>query len=345
MALLIAQLRTSPWRLSTKLLRTLVLSCIGSALLASIPALLTYHHFESWNLIVALKQAAPENLTLTRLKSIVASPILGFLWYFPATWVGLLWSITRTPSASRSRAAALTTASVLVVAALSSTTSNINSAQLSACRYAVWYLAPLYWLPFELGTAACGAVREAPIGRGTVYNLLLGIFVCGVVVATGSSLWLGTWRMALGRSEHFSSLHRATPEVAALYRTTHFDDDPECIAENILQQELGTPQQFNGVYIWNLGAHRSLWLISKRAFLRREKVTVTIHQPTPHAAQGALKELSELFKISARHAPQFILTPTRWSGFRHHPVLGGYHFVWVAAEITQASSYVPVAVR
>lgn len=338
---LIAQLRTPRWRPSAVLLGTLALSSLGGALLASIPALLTYHHFGSWNLIVALKQAALENLTISRLTSIVASPILGFLWYFPAAWLALLWGVT---SAPRIGVAALTAASVLAVAALSSTTSNINSAQLSACRYAVWYLAPLYWLPFETAADTRGHTRGHTL-RSLFSLARVCILTFGIAVATSSTLWLGSWRMALGRSAQFFSLNRATPEVAALYRATHFEDDPECIAENILQHELGTPYQFDGIYIWNLGAQRSLWLISKRAFLRRQKVSVTIRQQHSGGTPGSLQKLSELFQISGQHAPQFVLKPTRWSGFTQHPVLGGYHFVWVDAGIEQATSFVPLVVR
>jgi hypothetical protein len=153
-------------------------------------------------------------------------------------------------------------------------------------------------------------------------------------------IWLGTWRLLFGDWVAFSSVRRATPEVAALYKLTHLHDDIEPIVENLTGSEIRAPHSFSGIYVWNLGDDASLWIISKRALRHSQSIEV-----------AALSDLSkdaavvELFDIGVKSSSTFELSPKPGIAFNRHPVFGGYLIVWTSSRITGMRSPAPSVIR
>lgn len=286
-----------------------------------------YVAFDTWNLISALHQADLRYLSIRRVMSVFVSPMIGGLWYFPSVWVAVLLTLC----AGRREDIWFFVVSVVCVATLSSTTANINSAQLSAPRYAVWFLAPLYVLPFYAGVFQKRWSRGAWISAGVAVSLCLSAL-----------WWLGTYRCLRGDWRHLlSSPNRLRPEIAALYRLSHLHDDVEPIVESIKGQELRFPHDFRGVYVWNIGGGRSLWVISKRAYQALGGIEVDC------APQSQLDTtaLSELFSLEPRDTTTFALTTLRGVAFERHPYLGSYRLLWVGVEVRAIKGRAELFVR
>ncbi len=311
--------------LSASILFRAALLYAGAALLPAALLLYSRYYFGAFSLIAHLGQADLAYLSARKLFAVFVSPIIGCLWYMPASWLAVVVACGR----GQLRTAAIFVGSVVLVAALSSTTANINSAQLSACRYAVWYLGPLYVLPFLLREerSAAGRQREA-------LSFALGLAVVGLIW-----LQLGTWRFLLGESFRFFSSQRAVPEVAALYRLTHLHDDVEPMVENIRQREIPVAHRFRGIYIWNLGEGESVWIVTQRAMNTSPLMEVRVSGDLASAP-----DVTSAFEISQRSGDLFRLTLRSGTSFHRHPYLGGYLLLWVPVRVEGVRSEAPVSV-
>jgi hypothetical protein len=289
----------------------------------------THAWFGEWNVIAAWGFADPKNVTITRLVSLFFGPMLGVFWYFPFALVSAALLF-----ATRKRLELmLCLLSVIATAALAATTANINSAQLSSPRYAIWFISPMVCLPF-----ICRAFSPhswTGVGKVTM--------AAASAICVATSIWLGTYRFLRGEWISFFSLNRAKPEVAALYRLTNFSDDVEAIVENIQGRELVVPHDFHGVYIWNLGARRSLWIVSKRAFRRGFPLRVQLHPANTYVVD----ELRAVFAVEDGSAIDagVILRAREGVEFVSHPHFGGYVSLWLGAEVTSARGVGRVFVR
>lgn len=280
--------------------------------------------FGTFSLIAELGQADVRFLSWRKMASVFCSPIIGAAWYLPASWLAVLLAAQR----GRGWTAVPFVISVLLAATLSSTTANINSAQVSACRYAVWYLGPLYVLAFlpERGSGGRGGSKA------------LGII--GAVIVALLWWWLGLWRLLLGESQGYLSTQRAVPEVAALYRLTHFHDDVEPLVENISGRELQVAFHFWGVYVWNLGEGESLWVISQRALANGGDLEVRTS-----AVLNELPGVLELFTVTRERGGNYLLKPRPEMTFSRHPFFGGYRLLWIPARIDALRAPGPVTLR
>ena len=285
------------------------------------------NHFGTLNLIAQLGQADFAYLSLRKMASVFVSPMIGCLWYMPASWLALVVAL----AARQYRIAFFFSLSVLAVATLSSTTANINSAQLSACRYAVWYLGPLYLLPFLLPAGLPSSTR-----RREAIAWLAGLSLVTLVWAQ-----LGTWRFLLGESYRFFSSQRAVPEVAALYRFSHFHDDVEPLVENVTGREIPVAHRFRGIYVWNLGKGESLWVVSQRAMATDSSLEVR-----SEADLAGSESLNRSFSVSrTEDSNLYRLTIRPDAQFARHPYLGGYLMLWVNSQVLGARSEAPVAIK
>jgi hypothetical protein len=240
--------------------------------------------------------------------------MIGVVWYLPAAWIGAALALV----SGRVRDLLIFGAACACVGALSCTTANINSAQLAAPRYAVWFLAPLYVLPYYCHLFEgrwSGVVKSTSIG-------------CAVSVAL-MWWWLSTFKFLAGEWMLFSSLNRASPEVAAIYRRSKFHDDIEPLVENIRGRELQAAHEFNGIYVWNLGRGRSLWVVSKRALNRIGSVGLKLKSDREINRSA----LSEVFRTEDHQGGRILLFPRKDTLCKRHPVWGGYRFIWLAAEV------------
>lgn len=296
---------------------------LSAAMLPLGMMLYNFWEFGTWNLIAQLGHADPRFVTWRRMVSVFVSPMIGVVWYLPACWLAVIVSLRK----GTGGVVLATVLSVLAVAAVSSTTDNINSAQLSACRYAVWYLGPLYVLPFltlDRDTPALSSFR----------------FFTGLVPLLLIWWWLGTYRFLAGESFRFFSSQRAQPEVAALYRWSHLHDDIEPLVENITAREIPVPHRFRGIYVWNLDGSQSLWIVSLRAFKELSNLEARSSSDLTTSAS-----LQELFDVRAEGDGRFALRPKDGVTFDRHPQWGGYRLIWVDARIEGLRSSVLVVVR
>lgn len=300
------------------------------ALAASLPLGIMGYNWSVFgvpNLIAELGQADLRYLSVRRMVSVYLSPIIGNVWYFPASWFALLWAFT----SGRGKLAVWFVLSTLLVSALSSTTSNIYSAQLSACRYAVWYLAPLYALPFVPVVSGISLMRST-VGRVVMLGAALVVLLM--------QLYLGTWQLLLGSWAPFSPMRRATPEVASLYRLTHLGDDIEPLVENLVGSEIRQPHTFSGVYVWNLGSNESLWIVSLRAL--RKKPRIVVHSSGNLVNDSAL---GGAFDVKGNSASEFVLFARDAIAVDRHPILGGYKLLWVSSAVDEIRGSVPTVLR
>lgn len=286
-----------------------------------------YAHFGVPNIISGLGQADISNITFRRLMSVLLSPQIGVWWYYPAAWFGALVSWR----CGVRRDVLLTIVSCAAVATVSCATNNINSAQLSAPRYAVWFLAPLYFLPFWSAFRA----REARTA------LVSWLVKAGAVVAATILAWLHTFTLLKGPSLEFLSTHRATPRVAALYSWSHFSDDVEPLVENIVGAELRAPHEMRGVYIWNLTSSSSMWIVTKRAAQTRSLITVTGNTEVLRHSTG----IQSAFITKSLDGDQAVLALRDDGEFDRNPHWGGYRIIWVDGNVAKADGTVPVVVR
>lgn len=327
--------------------RRLIFSYLVAVLLPMLIGLQNYYNFGSWNLISALNQASLSNITVTRIKSVLFSPQIGALLYFPAAWFAIVLSCL----SGRLKIVGATVLCSLAMVIVSSTTANINSAQLSATRYSVWTLSPLYLLPLLTLT------NRRVLGRIQAF-LVAASIVCVMFLVW----WLGSYRFLKGDLLCLFSLNRARPEIASLYRWTNFDDDIEPLVENLQRAELRVPYTFSKTYIWNLGDSRSLWIISKRSHKKLGPLRVRIRSAMLPINNS---NLSELFHVSTGGDSEEILTPrssqtrgqknqkrvnldsakTEEIRWRRNPYWGSYKILWIPAEVAYVDKPAEVLVK
>ncbi len=280
--------------------------------------------FGEWNVIPALGFADTSNVTLQRITSVVFSPIIGFVWYYPFVWVALALVL----AVGRWREALLCAISMLAVIVVSSTTNNISSAQLSTTRYSLWFVAVLWTLPFYVGAFQLSSIKR---GGGTL--VAFAVVLCGALL-----YWFKTHSFISGEWSYFAGGQRTSSELATLYRWSHFEDDVEVLVENIKQMELFRPHDFSDIYIWNLGCGESMWVVSKRAFLKLTSLSVDLKV----AALGEFVKQVGAFTVEQPQSRQLVLHPNTEASFLKNPHLGSYLIMWLPVEVSSANASVRV---
>lgn len=295
----------------------------ASALVVT-PILESLLFFETANLFSLTGNASLALISWDRLVTILLSPSIGALWFFPTAWIFLVAILTR-ENALRTAATLL---SVLAVAALSTSTSNIASAQVGAVRYAAWFFAPLYPLTIS-----------ALFSRNTWFRrrLYLLTSVAWVVIVA----WVGADELLRGREARFRMGARLGQEVAAFHTQFQPGEDIEVLAENLRNRELHVPHEFSGTYIWNINEELSLWTISARAFKGLFKITFVPFTKIEPGVRSAVSISYENERISVRPASEEI----RRSHVKRHPVFGEYYQFYLPTHIQQLRSSGPVTVR
>lgn len=196
----------------------------------------------------------------------------------------------------------------------------------------MWFLAPLYILPFLF------ASRSEPAHLSLCSSESLG-WTVGLICVGAIWLQLKTHHFLVGKSSRFYSTHRAVPEVAQLYRALHLSDDIEPLVENITGSELRVPHDFRGIYVWNIGGTTSLWIISQRAMqispqtLVRTDQSLSEHPPLLNA-----------FIVTPDTEGRYLLTPRAGIELERHPYFGGFLMLRVPAEVKGMRARAAVAV-
>jgi hypothetical protein len=239
-------------------------------------------------------------------------------------------SLALVVAVGRWREALLCLASIVAVIILSSTTNNINSAQLSTTRYSLWFVAVLWTLPFYFGAFQFSLLTR----RG----VMLVEFAAALSVAL--LCWFKTYLFISGEWRYFAGGQRTYSEIATLYRWSHFEDDVEVLVENIKQMELVRPHELSDIYIWNIGSGESMWVVSKRAFQRLASLIVDLKAAVP---ADWLNQVS-VFRVEQPQPGQLVLHPRAEASFLRNPYLGSYSIMWVPAEVVSAQASVRVVI-
>ena len=286
--------------------RQVLLAFGAGALIGLLPVFYARHYFEAWNIIQAVDQAKTSYATLARAFHFFFSPLVGAVWIFPTCFLFLPVSVRR----SNAVFTAASLLSVFAAAWASSATANFNAGQVGALRYAVWALAPLWFLVFE-------ATREPLDGRARKI-----LFPAAVALNVLLILAFKYERLPRKDIRLVAGCRRATPPVAALVRGLHYPDDIEVLVENIVGHELPGPRQFNGVYVWNLAPDRSLWIVSRAAVERG----LVLARPM---APGLRLDAHPSGSLDVEYdGATDILRIHPAAGWAHHPVWGDYLFAW-----------------
>lgn len=228
------------WPLGWPALARLAVSYLPAILLVAGMLLWTRYYFGQFNLITGVGLARWSYASWAGVAAAFGGPLIGALWYYPLCFLLLPAVIGRR---------ALLTLFVALLAVLGATwlatmTANFNSDQVGAWRYTAWLLAPLWCLLLEPA-------------RPVRWKILLPVLVISLMI-TG-------WHHRGGLTRNQSRQEWQQQQAAAvLYRCLHMSDDPEVLAERIMQREIPVPSAFDGVYIWNLGPSESVWLVSRR---------------------------------------------------------------------------------
>jgi len=263
--------------------------------------------------------------TIARTMHVFFSPATGVLWMFPACFLFL------TVCANRKNI--MFVAGVLVtlipVVWLTTSTSNLNAGQVGSVRYAVWFLAPLWYVVLS------GPWLDQGLGRRAGRALF-------IMAVTASLLLIGyfrTWELLGKNVSRFYGGCRNVSEVAALYSALEYHDDVEVLAETVLGHHLQSPRSFSGVYIWNLGTGKSLWVISRRdvndqgAFVWKTE-GVPVYRSIPEGNVVFAKETDSTVRLAVGQLARFTT----------NTVLGAYILVWVDREVGMVSSTLPVRI-
>lgn len=228
------------WPLGWGGLARLAVSYLPAVLLVVGPLLWARYYFGVFNLITGAGLARWSYASWSDVAAAFGGPLIGAVWYYPLCFLLLPAVICR----RHLPALAVALLGVLCAAWLASMTANFNSDQVGAWRYTAWLLAPLWFL------------LVAPV-KTVHWKWLFPVLVISLLI-TG-------WHHRGGLTRNQSRQERRQQEAAAtLYRCLHISDDPEVLAERIMQREIPVPSSFDGVYIWNLGSADSVWLVSRR---------------------------------------------------------------------------------
>ncbi|HBA85934.1 MAG TPA: hypothetical protein DCZ95_17765 [Verrucomicrobia bacterium] len=295
----------------------------GGVSFGLLPLLYFQHYFGVTSLISALGLADLRFASASKVFDMFFSPLVGAFWSFPVCFLFI-------PSAWRKKNVLFllsAVAAMLAGAFLASSTSNFMSGQVWAIRYMVWLLGPLWFFCLDgegLPSKADGLARQALFVLGVLVNIaMINIFGMSIFWDETECLISKNWR--------------TTPAVAAVERTLRYREDPEALAESILHRELPRPSHFDGLYVWNLGPHSSLWLISKRALESggrfawlRETVPVYRAWPRDNLVFVGTNQMLRL--NPALH-------------YEPHALLGDYAIVFVDDALIDYRSEIPVQVR
>jgi hypothetical protein len=306
--------------------RACLFSCYAGGCLLAVSSLLYFkHYFGTSSVIAAIGAARLEYASVARTGHLFFSPLVGAMFFYPASVLPLLTVVTR-------KNVHLLAAAVLAVIAagwLSTSTGNFNSGQIGSLRYAVWLMAPLWY---------CTSRWLPPTLRRDKRSIFVAL---SLAVCVGFVVYLRTDRLLAKETGRFGPTASARPEIARLFRWTHYQDDPETLVENILGYELADPAAFNGIYLWDLGRQEYLWVFSAPALDNPGRVFwITGETGTPRI-QAAPEQPLRITRDGERVSLEFSAATRR----QRHPVFGEYLLVWSSGRVDKICANSAVHVR
>ena len=299
---------------------------LGGAVALSSMAYFQFY-FRTPSVISAVGLASLDYASLSRTLDVFFNPFVGALWFFPLALLAVFTCFRR----GRRLADAVLLAGVLAAAWLCSATANFNAGQVGTVRYAVWLLAPLWFVLFQ---RIPRQFQRSPQGLAWIAALLLGLafavhFRTGLLLEKNIDRFGGSWR--------------ARPEVAALLRIFPYAGDAEILAENILGEELRHPSRFRDVYCWDLGHDRLLWLFPERALARG--LPIYVRTDTPEDLSFAARPAQPVPLESQSDGLRLQLPTDPLPRLLRHPVLGNYLLLRSRGRIDAIATAQPLRLR
>jgi hypothetical protein len=298
----------------------------GAALLVAAGSTLYWlHYFGCVNVIAAVGGADLRFSSLGRVSDLFLSPAVGAVWLYPTLFLFLPWVIRK----REVPLVALTALSVLAASYLAVATGNFNAGQVGSLRYAVWILAPFWYLITAGATPESGSrsvIRHALLTGCAVLNLLM-------IVTFKSD------RLARKDTRRFEGSHRGVPEVAALYSFLRYNDDAEILTETILGEELRHRALFSGIYLWTLTPRSSLCLIARPD--SPGSILAEWRAETPFAYRTVPKGNVVLHFTNGLAQ---LVVPAN-ATYRKHPYLKDNMIVWINAAVAEPRGFVKISVR
>ncbi|MFH0793729.1 MAG: hypothetical protein V2A74_06820, partial [bacterium] len=299
-------------------------SYLLALLIAASAPLYFKHYFGAYNVITAVGYASFKYVSLGRTVDMFLHPMIGAIWFYPALFCFIPAAIGRKNALFIGGALV----SAFCAAYLSTAGTNFNGGQVGSLRYTVWILAPLFFFltrPENFRAVSGNRIRLLLFAAGVLLTLLdIRLFKTGT--------FLGKEDRGFGPGE------RATDETARLFRYTHYRGDIEVLAENILGNEIGVPEDFNSIYIWNIKRGWSLWVVSQRALSQLQ----TFSFDSPDIPEFTSYPANEPF---VWENGKVVLKAERIRNFQTQPVLGNYVLLRVHTRVKTINSNVKVFVR
>lgn len=283
------------------------------------------HFFGCLNVIASVGGADLRFSSLGRVSDLFLSPAVGAVWLYPTLFLFLPWMIRK----REGLLVALAMATVVAVAYLSVATGNFNAGQVGSLRYAVWILAPFWYL------ITAGATPESGSRSGYRPALLTGCAVLNLLMI----VTFKSDRLARKDTRRFEGSHRGVPEVAALYSFLRYNDDAEILTETILGEELRHRAQFSGIYLWTLTPRSSLCLIARPD--SPGSILAEWPAETPFAYRTVPKGNVVLHFTNGLAQ---LVVPAN-ATYRKHPYLEDNMIVWINAAVTEPRGFVKISVR
>lgn len=302
-----------------------VLGAYGLALLLPFGSLFYWHHaFGVFNVIAAVGLADFKYASLGRAVDLFFSPAVGAVWLYPTVFLFLPWAV------GKRNLPVLATALVTMagMAYVASATRNLNADQVGSLRYAVWILAPLWFLVLN------------PEGRRE--GLRRRLAWCAAVALVLNLLVIFAFkydRLFRKDARRMAGAHRKGPEVAAVYALTRYNDDTEILVENILEHELRRRERFGGIYFWNLGTRSAVCVIAGTGL----PSSVLAEWPAP-ARFDYTTEPRGLELVQFTNGMARLVVPPG-TVFKEHPYLGPYLTVWLEAPVDDPRGFTDMHVR
>lgn len=279
------------------------------------------YYFGVWSIYDLLGAASLSYITVAKVSALFFSPMIGAVYFYPF----LFFLLPSRMNKENFFVLLSLLISIISVAALSASTNNLFSAQIGAVRYAAWFLAPLVWVMLNDDWMPIQAKQER-----SEY--------AGVCVSLAIILIFHTQNLLYGDFYRFVPWVSNNREVRELYRLTHYEDDPEVLAENISHEDLHVPYNFKGVYILKLGDHTSLWLVSKRAL---EKMSYFRFASESIISVSA----SPMQNVITCEHRECSMQRSKFINFYHHPVFGHYAYLWINGDFDSIETDAPYYLR
>jgi len=226
----------------------LVTVYLAGGLLAISPMVYNLYYFGVVNVITSVGLADFSYASWSRVGHLFFSPMVGALWAFPVCFFAI-------PSAVRRKNRLFILVSILSIVAaawLCTTTRNFNSSQIWSLRYTVWLLAPLWFIVLN-GDGQLSVIR---------ISMRSAIFMGEVLLILGVVQLFWSWPLGEKDLRGYLGCERSGIGVNAIYRLLHYPEEVEVLTENIQAREIKHPNQFKGIYLWEINEGQYVGIVS-----------------------------------------------------------------------------------